>query len=147
MRQLLSALKMTIRGKLNYLKPNEIFYTIHEDILPGHIRQMGLGIKDGPISRRELAGEMWEVTLQVKLVLWSGWVNDDERLLGGAVGRGVLEMAEDVHAALDQNLLQIDNMIEAFSPSETESGPYGNESRTMQRKVITYQYVKEEKRP
>jgi len=60
---------------------------------------------------------------------------------------GILSFAKDVIALFDENTLGIVGMQEAFSGGETESEPYGNESRTMQRKIITFQYVKEEERP
>lgn len=147
MRQLLKAIKSALKARLNYLADSEIFFAIHEDVLPVHIQRLGLGIKDGPIIRKEKAGGLLEITMSVKLALWSGRIDEDDRLLGSNSSRGILEFAEDVHEILDENLLGIEGMEEAFSPAETESGPYGNKTRTMQRKIITYQYVKEEERP
>ena len=147
MKDLLTAIKSAIKDRLNYLPANAVFLAAHENILPGYIRQIGVGIKDGPINRRELAAGMMEVTSTVNIILWSGWIDDDARLLGGTMGRGLLELAADIHELLDENDLGITGVISAFSPSEMASEPYGNESRAMQRKVITYQYVKEEERP
>ena len=37
-------------------------------------------------------------------------------------------------------------MIEAFSPSETASELFGDEEETLQKKTVTYQYMKQEER-
>ena len=62
--------------------------------------------------------------------------------------KGILEIAHDIHESLDENFLDITGIQEAVSdPVEAGSELFANEEEGLQRKVIKFQYVKEEERP
>jgi len=149
MRELLAAVKTQLQTGLDYVRDRDVNVVPSEGFIPAGVRFPCVGLKDGGLTRTELAGGMWEVVLTVKLVVYVQLLKEEASIMGdSAAGRkGVLEIAEDIHAALDENLLGINGMIEAFSPNEGESELFGDDSELLQRKVITYQYVKQEDRP
>lgn len=150
MRELIQAIQAELRAEISYIRDGDIYIAADTGYLPDHVLQPCLGIKDGEATRVELAGGMWEVTLTVELIIFVQLHKEEAGVVGdSASGRkGVLEIAADIHAALDENLLGITGMISAFSPSESESRLFVDEDGGgLQQKIITYQYVKEEDRP
>ena len=150
MKALLTAIQTQLRTSLTYIRDSDIYITPHENYIPGQVRPPCVGIKDGVIDRRELAGGMMEYILNVAIVIMVQLSKDDANIVGDTAAgkKGVLQIADDVHAALDENLLNITGMQEAVSnPTEAGSELFGDEKEALQRKVINYQYVKEETRP
>ena len=149
MKTLVQAIQTQLRNDLNYVRDSDVFVTEDEALIPETCKFPAVGIKDGPVTRIELAGGMWEVALTVRLIAWVQLHKTEAAIIGDAAAgkKGVLEIAADVHSSLDENLLSIDGLQSAFSPSETESQFVGDEELVLQRKIITYQYTKEEVRP
>jgi hypothetical protein len=150
MRELIQAIQTHLQNGLGYVREADVFVTPHVDFLPDAAKFPAVGIKDGAIQRRELAGGVLEFTLDVTVIPWVQLRKSaDASIMGDPVNdqKGVLEMAEDVHALLDENLLGLDGMIEAFCPTESESELFMEESGGLQKKNITYRYVREVERP
>jgi len=149
MKALLTAIQTQLRTDLTTIRDSDIYIAPHENYIPNQVRPPCVGIKDGRIVRKELAGGMMEVTLDVTIAIFVHLAKDEASIMGDtATGKkGVLEIGEDVHTSLDESLLGITGMQEAFSPSESGSELFGDEKETLQRKLITYQYVMEEERP
>ncbi len=148
MKELVLAIQTTLRSGISYVRDNDIYIAKHENIIPASVRPPCIGIKDGPIKRIELAGGEMEYHMWVKIVLYVQLMQDDASIMGDISGnKGVLDVADDVHALLDESLLGITGMISAWSPSETESEWFGDDQVTMQRTILKYDYEKEEKRP
>jgi hypothetical protein len=149
MKELLEKIQGQMRSDLSYIRPKNIYITPHVNFIPANVRPPCIGIKDGAITRTELPGEMWEVTMHVTLAVYVQLRKDEASIMGdqATANKGVLEIAEDIHESLDENLVGISGMQSAFSPSETESEMFGDETDALQRKLITYEYVKEEERP
>lgn len=149
MKEVLNAIKTQLQTDLTYIRDGDIYIAPHVNYIAGHARPPCIGLKDGPISRVELPSGMWELTMTVTLAIYVQLAKDEAGVMGDtATGqKGVLEIAEDIHASLDENLLGITGMQSAFSPSETASEIFGDEKEALQRKLITYEYVKEEVRP
>jgi hypothetical protein len=149
MKALLIAIQTALKGGLSYVRDDDIFITPHENYIPHAVRPTCVGLKDGPIKRIELAGGMMEYIMDVQVVLWVDLLKEEASIIGDAAAgeKGVLEVGDDVHVLLDENLLGITGMIAAYSPAETGSELFGDDSKTMQRKIITYRYTKQEVRP
>jgi len=148
MKELLNAIKAQLQTDLTYIRDRDIYVTPHENYIPHAIKSACVGIKDGGITRTELPGGMWEVTLVTKLIVYVQLAKEEASVMGDSAAgkKGVLDIVDDIHISLDENLLGITGMIEAFSPSENESEMFGDEKEALQRKIVTYQYVKEEDR-
>ena len=150
MKALLTAIQTQLKTDLTYIRDSDIYITPHENYIPNQVRPPCVGIKDGAIIRRELAGGMMEYILNVAISVFVQLHKSEAAVIGDAASgkKGVLEIADDIHASLDENLLDITGMQEAVSdPTEAGSELFGNEEEGLQRKVIKFQYVKEEERP
>ncbi len=149
MKELLSAIKTKLQTDIDYVRSKDFYITESEELIPSSVKFPAIGIKDGPIDRKELAGGMIEIKLQVRIIVLVQLQKHEAAIMGDASTgkKGVLEMAQDIHDSLDEDLLNIAGMIEAFSPAETESETTGDEELVLQRKIITYEYTKEKERP
>ena len=150
MKDLLTAIQTQLRTDLTYIRDSDIYITPHENYIPSQVRPPCVGIKDGTTGRRELAGGMMEYTLGVMIIVFVDLLKAEAAIMGDtATGKkGVLEIADGIHASLDENLLDISGMQEATSdPTEAGSELFGNEEDGLQKKLIKFQYVKEEERP
>ncbi len=149
MKALLTAIQTQLQTDLTYIRDSDIYIAPHENYIPSQVRPPCVGIKDGRIDRKELASGMLEVTLNVTIVIMVQLAKDEASIMGDTATskKGVLEISDDIQEALDENLLDIDGMQEAYSPSEEGSVLFGDEKEALQRKLITYQYIREGLRP
>jgi hypothetical protein len=148
-KQLLKAVKKQLQIDLGYIRPGDVFIAPHEDFIPADAKFPCIGIKDGGITRTENMDSCMEYAMDVILIPWAAIVKPEASIIGNeSTGvKGILDISDDIHASLDENLLDIDGMIEAFSPSETGSEMLNMENRVLQKKQITYRYVKQGDRP
>lgn len=149
MKDLIEAAKKAVQEseELDYVRAGDVAVVPNLNFLPPHVRPPAVAIKDGRISRTELAGGMLEVTREVYFVLYVKLLKEEAPLLGDSENKGVLQMAEDLHELLDENELGIEGMLHAFSPAETESETVVKDGDVLQRKIVTYRYLTEEERP
>lgn len=150
MKELLAAIKSKIQTDLIYVRDSDVFITENENLIPDSVRFPAVGIKDGPISRKELAGGMMEYTMTVKVIPYVQLTKPAAAVMGDTStgSKGILDMEDDIHSSLDENLLNISGMQSAVSATiSPESETFGDETEVIQRKVISYTYIKEESRP
>lgn len=149
MRALLTAIQDRLRQRLSYVRPADIYIAPHVDYIPAAARTPCVGLKDGPVARRELAGGWWEVVSRVHLAVYVELAKSEAAVMGDAASdkKGVLQIVEDIHESLDEHLPDIDGMQAAFCPEEAESVPVTTDRADLQRKIVTYQYTLEEERP
>ncbi|MDH5524445.1 MAG: hypothetical protein OEY01_10705 [Desulfobulbaceae bacterium] len=149
MKALLAAIKQELQANLTGIRDSDIYITPHENYIPATAKPPCVGIKDGGENRVELVADMWEVTAKVIIVPYVQLYKAEASIMGDAVAgkKGVLEMTAEIHAVLDRNHLNISGMQWAFSSSETPSQLFGDQKQSLQRQLITYQYVYEEERP
>lgn len=148
MKDLLLAIKTALQDGINYVQDNDIYVAKHENIIPPATKFPCIGIKDGAINRTELIDGMMEYKLQVKIIIYVRIMQSEASIVGNAAGeKGVLDVADDIHAILDENRLGLSNIIFGWSAGETESEWFGDETSSLQRKILTYEYEKEETRP
>lgn len=150
MKELLAAVKQALQtGLAARLRPQDVYITPALELIPNGVKAPAVGIKDGPVRRSELASGMLDVDLTVEVALFAQVLKPESSVMGDpATGQpGVLDLAAEVHAILDENTLGIAGMLDAFSPSESGSETVGTEAEMFQRKIITYRYLKQEERP
>ena len=151
MKALLTAIKSRVQSDLSYVRDSDVFVVEDESAYPGEATRFpAVGLKDGPVVRRELAGGMMEYTMTVKVILFVQLSKPEATIMGdAATGRvGILDMEADVHESLDENLLGISGMQSAVAlPEQPESELFGDEKEMLQRKMVSYEYIKETERP
>jgi hypothetical protein len=148
MKALLTAIKTQLQSDLTYVRASDIFVTEDESLIPETVKSQAVGLKDGPVIRKELAGRMMEYNMTVKIVLYVQLLRPEAAIIGDGTQKGILDMEADVHTALDENLLGVAGMQSAVAaPDQPESELFGDETNAFQRKIITYEYIKEEARP
>lgn len=149
MQELLAAIKAALVSGISYARAQDIYITPSLELIPNGVKAPAFAIKDGPIACTEKVGGLLERELAVQVAVFAQIYKPEASVMGDAASglKGVLELAGDVHGVLDENLLGIAGMLDAFSPSESASEPVGDESEMFQRKVIEYRYLKEEERP
>jgi len=151
MKALILAIQAALQASsdLSYIADADIFIMPDENLLPISLEYPAIGLKDGAVTRVELSSGMQEVTLSVMVLPFVLLDQSDAVIVGNSrTGKkGVLEITGDIHGVLDENLLGITCMQTAFSPLESASELFGAEEEAIQKKVITYTYVKEEERP
>jgi hypothetical protein len=151
MKALLQAIQTQLKNDtdLSYISDTNIFITPDEDIIPIDLIFPALGLKDGPINRIVHTNLKWEVHYTVYIIVLQTLSSGETPIVGQTDPKiyGVLDIADDIHDSLNENLLSISGMEQAFSPHELESQTIGYKDVVIQRKRITYEYIKEEDRP
>jgi hypothetical protein len=150
MKALLTAIKTQLQADLGYVRAPDVFITEDENLIPDAVRFPAVGIKDGPVVRIEMIGSMMEYRMAVKIVALVQLTKPEAAIMGDtSTGKkGILDMEKDIHESLDENLLSIEGMTAAVAAAnQVESEVFGDEVEVIQRKVITYEYVKETERP
>lgn len=140
MKTLLQNIQSELKASLNGLRDVDIFITPHTNLIPAGTQFPAIGIKDGPITRSELADNAMDRELSVSLISYVKMYPDEQSIMGGSGFKGILEVVEDLHDILDDNLLDITGMESAFCNDEKESEMFGKPEDGLQRKIITYKY-------
>jgi hypothetical protein len=151
MKALINAIREVLQEKLTYIRTGDFFIAPHEDFIPRDVKFPAIGIKDGQILRSEGLDSSMEYTMEVMLIAWVAVHKPEASIMGDggeeSLIKGVLDVADDIHDCLDENFLDIDGLIEAFSPSEAGSETMGADNQFLQKKKITYRYVIQGDRP
>ena len=150
MKELLTAIKTQLQADLTYARDSDVFVTEDENLIPAQAKFPAVGLKDGPVTHRELAGGMIELKMVVKVIVYVQLSKPEAAMMGDAATgqKGVLDMEADVHTSLDENLFGITGMQAAVrTPVSPESELFGDENEAVQRKALTYEYTKEIARP
>ena len=150
MKALLTAIKAQLQTDLTYVRDQDVVVVEDDYLIPKAVKSPAVGLKDGPVIRKELLSGMMEYTMTVKIILYVQLLKDEAVIMGDGSLKGILDMEADVHESLDENLLGITGMQSALAlPNQPESELFGDEEsgRAWQRKVVSYEYIKEEERP
>jgi len=141
MNELLQAVRNSLQT-VGGLRARDVFITPHPNYIPTGVKQPCVGVKDGKITRKELAGGMVEETLQVicfPMVKVSG-----DGLTGAD---GLLSLEKEIVNHLDQNLLNLPGMEYAWSPGSGESKMFFTDNKQwLSQKPITMEYTRERER-
>ncbi len=146
MKELLTAIKVQLQTDLTYIRDGDIYITPHENYIPNHVRPPCVGIKDGDIERDEGMGGCVGSKMIITLIPYVQLAKDEASIMGDSPAgkKGVLDIAEDIETALNGNLLGITGLQGAFCRSSQGSELFGDENDSVQRKIITCKYEKEE---
>lgn len=146
MKSLLSALKTDLLTELSWLR--DIAVVADEDMIPEGVRMPFIGLKDGLIAREEGFSATLTEKLTVHVILYQEILKREASIMGDGDPEeegykpGVLDMAADVHDALNENFLGLSGIDRAFCSEEGASemliSPDGN--KFIQRKRLTYVY-------
>jgi len=144
MKNLLTTIKSELQA-LSYIRPSDVFITFDDGYLPDDVRLPCIGIKDGKTERTEGIGGCLNEKLNVSVVIWQQIYRDESSIIGdeSAGRKGVLDIAEDVHDILNNNLLDLPCIQAAFCYAENASELMLTENQFIQRKVLSYEYERE----
>lgn len=148
MKDLLLAIKYELMGAVDDVDDASVCIVRHENYLPPTARSPAIGIKDGMVRRRELAGGVVELDMTVFICAWCQIIDQPPGYESASVTGtddldGVLAIAADIIARLEHNTLGIEGMQRAFAVECRASEPFGINTTTLQRKIVVMNYVKE----
>jgi len=146
MKALLTAIKAQLQTTLTYIRDRDIYITPHENFVPNAVRPPCVGIKDGAITRDPLMGGCVESKLSVSIIVFVQLQKDEASIMGDTATskKGVLDIADDIETALNNNLLSITGLQHAYCDASAASELFGDERESLQRKIITCNYEKED---
>ena len=154
MKELLQAIQTQLRGdsNLSYVKNADIVIVPHEFFLPTTTGFPAIGLKDGPIRRIQDSDTGWEVLYTVYPIIYQQMTEGETAIVGQAspLIKSMLDIADDIHTALDENTLSISGMMSKMAyttgEGEIDINPLFDEFPVLMKKII-YQYHKWEARP
>lgn len=142
-RALILAAKAALRTALAaYVRPSDIYVTPHLAFVPSSVRTPCVGIKDGKIKREELVGGCVEHEIEIQYCLFVGIRREEASIVGdeSTGAKGLLQLRDDLHAALHGNTLGVHGVHGAFAARESGSDLFDSGAGMMQRKIVTYTY-------
>ncbi len=141
MKKLLAKAQAVIREKLSYMRGVDVFITPHENFIPRGTKFPAMGIKDGDIKSDTLAGgEQSDKMLAVKYIPYVKMYSGEKSIMGDGSSKGILDVTQDLHDALDDNFLDIPGMQDVSSGDEKPSESFGTPGDGLQRKIIIFKY-------
>ena len=141
MKTLLKNAQQSLRDKFGYIRSVDIFITPHENFIPRGTQFPAIGIKDGGIDRtRLMGGEQEDQILTITYIPYVRFFSSDQVIIGTDVEKGLLDVVEELHAALKGNFLGDPGVEDIFSKTEKPSENFGKEGDGLQRKLVPYQY-------
>jgi len=146
MKDILSAIKTTLQDGLTAIRDGDVFITPALNFLPSGVRSnLAVGIKDGPVARRDLSCAVVEKTMQVQIAAFVRLQKPEAAIMGdeSTSSPGVLDAIDDIEQLLTDNLLGVAGLISARPGPESPSELLvADESKAVwQTKTITYTYV------
>jgi hypothetical protein len=156
MRQLLLDVQARLRAQVTAVADPSVYILVDSDLLPRTAQLPAIGIKDGPedfeqdvTHRRQQRALMVEISVYVAIPRAD---TPEAPIIGSGAIKGVLALAEDVHAAL--NRWKLDGAYYASRPVRAEAsvpmateeeGPAGATIRLWaQRKTLHYEFKRQE---
>lgn len=150
MEELLTEIQSKLQIDISDIRKQDIYITPAIFWVPDQIKIPCIGIKDGHIKRKDLAGGMQEVTLNVHIIILISIFKGEAAIIGTNSRKGILRHAKDIEESLLESyaasFLGIDGMINCDLVAEKETeyfGSRGNDQNSLGRKIMTYEYIKE----
>lgn len=147
MKALLLAIKAALQGGgISGVEDDSVCIVRHENYLPPTATSPAIGIKDGIVRRLELAGGAIELDMTVLVCVWCQIIEDDNfeaSVMGSEDDAGVIALAAEVIAKLENNDLGLSGMQRAFAVECRASEAVGMTTTTLQKKTIVMNYVQE----
>jgi hypothetical protein len=147
MKTLIVAIQDALQGiysDLNLKKEKAVYICVDDRITPPGVIPPCIGIKDGDTVREETFSDRIEIVYTVNIFVLCDLPKDEQKIIGNETKDkpGVLDMCYGVIQELDNNLLDIDGLYEAFCSDISASVAYGNVETGdfFQLKTLTYRY-------
>jgi hypothetical protein len=150
---LLTGIQTSLKNaaSLSYIADANIFITPDEDIIPMSATFPAIGLKDGPrtpVKGATATGTKlsWDVTYNVHVIIYVDLTAGETPVIGQTAPsiKGILDIAPDVDAVLNENYQSIAGVLDAFCIAESESEIIGNNDSIILKKRMTYQYEAQE---
>lgn len=100
MKTLLTNCKTRLREQIAYIRSNDIYITEDIRLIRNSGNYPAIGLKDGGVTFDAAAGDQDGDTLQVTAAAYVSLQQQEAMLIGAAGQKGVLDIAEDIIAAL-----------------------------------------------
>lgn len=100
MKTLLTNCKARLRAQIAYIRSSDIYITEDIRLIRNSGSYPAIGLKDGGVQFAALAGDQDEDTLQLTAAAYVSLQQQEAMLIGAAGQHGVLDVAEDIIAAL-----------------------------------------------
>jgi len=137
MKPLLTAIRSKLRADLSYVRDRDIFITEDEALLPRQVKFPAVALKDGDVANRLDDKDTIEQQMEVRVTAYAQILKPEESIMGSA---GVLQMAADITASLQENTLGLTGVYDAFAVSEEASETFGDEQEMIQKKTVVLRY-------
>lgn len=145
MQALLLAVKAALQAGISEVRDGDVFITPSENFIPAGVKSaLAIGVKDGPVTRRDLTCGLVEKTMQVRVAAFVRLQKPEAAVIGdnSTSSLGVLAAINAIEALLTDNLLAISGMIFARPVQESASEMFvGEAGVAWQQKIITYNYI------
>jgi len=140
MKDLLNAIKSQLQNELTYVRDSDVFVAEDENLISGQVKFPAIGLKDGSVAWSITSqGPLKTQTLSVRVIAYVSILRPEASIMGDNQQKGVLDIIDDIRAALDENTLN-GTVNNAEVVSEAESELIGDEEDAIQKKSITFRY-------
>lgn len=148
MKTIVTAIKTALRNAtaLNFVRDNDIFLSPTVNYLPTTASRYAISIVPGPERRQEKMGNILNSKPVVRVVLWVTLLGDEESVVGNSGNPGILDFTETVDGVLDENLLGITGLENAFCSELSEPRVFGSKEqhgRFILQRILQYDYERE----
>lgn len=135
MQTLLPKIRARLQGLPWLKRRQDVYVTPYENFMPTGTRPPCLGIVPGPVTRRELAGEMVERQLTVRLAAYVPLTGDGEGVLCDA-GTGVYPLLDGACALLTGSGLDVPGLQLVRIGGDRGSELFQTDNKTWLVKVV-----------
>lgn len=145
MDELLLGIEKELQERITSIRRADVYITPSLVFIPQGVGMPCLGIKDGKVTHRYLAGGAKEYTMIVRLVLFMKPTAKEAAIVGSDKSgkKGILNLQREVVGILENNLLKIDELEEAIIIDDPEVQFYPTDKRDYYlRKELGLQYTK-----
>lgn len=150
MREILIGARDAIRaGSASWMRDESIYVAPGVEYIPRAVRPPCVALSDGDIRNEFRAGNgaMVSSLYRVDIAVYSSLMRDEASILGYLDDRGLIQIVDAVHEALDENLLGISGVAKARCESESGCEMFGEPGEFLVRKIIQYSWTAIRKRP
>jgi len=142
MKDLLNAIKSQLQNDLTYVRDSDVFVTEDEVAIPEQVKFPAIGLKDGSVVWTITSrGPLKTQTLSVRVIAYVSILRPEASIMGDNQQKGVLDIIDDIKAALDENTLDgTVNNAEVVSEAESELVIDEKFVPVTQKKSITFRY-------
>jgi len=136
---------------LDFIPDQDIVITPDLDLIPVSMNFPGLLIKDGDVRRTPLTNRKFDLKESVMIAILIELEEGDISVIGQDTPKiyGVTEIAKLLHQSLTNNMLGIAGMETAWPGDELESETIGHDNTdlVLQRKIVSFEYQRQETIP